>query len=43
MDEEQHTQLVEFNNKNKEFFAKIQDFMLILDDWADENLCFDGE
>ena len=42
-DEEQHAQLVDFNNKNKEFFDKIQEFMLILDDWVDENLYFDNE
>lgn len=35
--------MVEFNNKNKEFFDKIQEFMLILDDWVDENLYFDNE
>lgn len=33
--------MVDFNNKNKEFFDKIEEFMHILDDWVDENLNFD--
>ena len=41
-DDEQRAQLVEFNNKNKEFFDKIEEFMHILDDWTEENLHFEN-
>ncbi len=34
--------MVEFNNKNKEFFDKIEEFMHILDDWTEENLHFEN-
>lgn len=40
-DDEQRAQLVEFNNQNKEFFDKIEEFMHILDDWTEEKLHFD--
>lgn len=40
--EEENAQLVDFNNKNKEFFDGIEEFMHILDDWVDENLYFEN-
>ena len=40
--EDENAQLVEFNNSNKQFFDKIEEFMHILDDWVDENLYFEN-
>ena len=40
--EEENAQLVEFNNTNKAFFDKIEEFMHILDDWVNENLYFEN-
>ena len=40
--EDENAQLVEFNNSNKQFFDKIEEFMHILDDWVDENLHFEN-
>ena len=30
--------MVAFNNENKQFFDKIEEFMHIMEDWADEHL-----